>query len=146
MTASHAVARVGRLVERELYVFRHLWHGIAFSSFVGPLLFLVAMGVGVGGYIDDRSADSLGGLTYLQFVAPGLMAANILMGAVGDSLWWVMGGTQWDKRYYAMTSGPLGTDDVLFGHFAWEAVRALMSTVAFLVVAAPLGAVTSGCC
>lgn len=138
-----ALARVGRIVEREVHIMRRLWHGIAFSAFVSPLLFLVAMGVGVGGYIDDGSPAALDGSTYLQFVAPGLIAANILMLAVGDSLWWVMGGTKWDKRYHAMIASPLDTNDVLGGHLAYEALRATASTIAFLLVAAPLGALAS---
>lgn len=138
-----AVARVSRVVERELYVLRHLWHGIAFSAFASPLLFLVAMGIGVGGYVDERSSDALQGLTYLQFVAPGLLATSVFQLAVGDSLWWVMGGTKWDKRYHAMIAAPLSTTDVLGSHLAYEALRAAMATVAFLIVAAPLGAVGS---
>ena len=122
---------------------RRLWHGIAFSAFVAPLLFLVAMGVGVGGYVDNRSTAALHGLSYLRFVAPGLLAANIVQLAVGDSLWWVMGGTKWDKRYHAMIASPLGTDDVLAGHLAWEAIRSAVTTIAFLIVSAPLGAIGS---
>ncbi len=138
-----AAARVGRLVEREALIMRRLWHGIAFSAFVSPLLFLVAMGAGVGGYVDDRSSAALDGLSYMQFVAPGLLAASILQSAVGDSLWWVMSGTKWDKRYHAMIASPLGTTDVLGGHLAWEALRAAATTLAFLVVAVPLGAIES---
>lgn len=138
-----AAARVGRLVEREVHIMRRLWHGIAFSAFVSPLLFLLAMGVGVGGYVDDRSSAALHGLSYLKFVGPGLLGANILQLAVGDSLWWVMGGTKWEKRYHAMVASPLGSDDVLGGHLAWEALRAGATTIAFLMVATPLGAIGS---
>ena len=138
-----ALVRVGRIVEREVHVMRRLWHGIAFSAFVSPLLFLVAMGVGVGGYIDERSVAALDGLSYVQFVAPGLLAASILQLAVGDSLWWVMGGTKWDRRYHAMVASPLEPIDVLGGHLAYEALRSAASTVAFLIVAAPLGALAS---
>jgi len=132
-----AAPRVWRLVEREARIMRRLWHGIAFSAFVSPLLFLVAMGVGVGGYA------SLGGLTYLQFVAPGLLAANVVQLAVGDSLWWVMGGTKWDKRYHAMVASPLASGDVLAGHLAWEAIRVSITTFAFLFVAALLNGISS---
>lgn len=138
-----AVARVGRLVEREVRVMRHLWHGIAFSAFIAPLLFLVSMGVGVGGYVDERSAAALHGLTYLQFVAPGMIASNVMMLAVGDSLWWVMGGTKWEKRYVAMIATPLDTDDVFAGHLAYVSLRSMVATVAFLIVGWPLGAISS---
>ena len=102
--------RVVRLVEREARIMRRLWHGIVFSAFVSPLLFLLAMGVGVGGYVDRQADATLRGLSYLQFVAPGLLAANVVQLAVGDSLWWVMGGTKWDRRYHGMVASPLASE------------------------------------
>lgn len=141
MTATPA--RVGRLVEREARVMARMWHGIIFSAFVQPLLYLLAMGVGVGGYVDREGDAALGGLSYLQFVAPGLLAATVFQLAVGDSLWWVMGGTKWDKRYHAMVASPLASDDVLGGHLAWEAIRSCIATVPFLIVATALGAIGS---
>jgi lipooligosaccharide transport system permease protein len=137
------VAPVLRLVEREAHILRRLWHGIAFSAFVQPLLYLLAMGVGVGGYVDDQAPGSLGGLEYLDFVAPGLLAATAFQLGVGDSLWPVMGGTKWDKRYHAMVASPIGPGQVLAAHLVWQAVRTTIASVAFLIVAVPLGAVDS---
>jgi lipooligosaccharide transport system permease protein len=134
---------IGRLVEREAQVLRRLWHGIVFTAFVQPLLYLLALGVGVGSYVDKNGSSGLGGSSYLEFVAPGLLAATVFQLAVGDSLWWVMGGTKWDKRYHAMVASPLGTQDVLGGHLAWEAIRSSIAVFAFLAVATALGAIAS---
>ncbi len=79
-------ALVLRAVERELLVYRRTWRGSAFSAFVQPLLFLGAMGVGLGGLIDDPGT----GTDYLVFIAPGLLAASALLSASGDSMWGVM--------------------------------------------------------
>ena len=136
-------SNIVRLLERESRIMRRLWHGIVFSAFVQPMLYLLAMGVGVGGYVDKHGDAALGGLSYLRFVAPGLLAASVFQLAVADSLWWVMGGSKWDKRYHAMVASPLESDDVLAGHLAWEAVRSSITTVAFLVVAVALGAIGS---
>ena len=138
-----AAAPVLRLLEREVHILRRLWHGIVFSAFIQPLLYLLAMGVGIGGYVDARGTSSLGGLPYLEFVAPGLLAATAFQLGVGDSLWPVMGGTKWDKRYHAMVASPIGAGEILAAHLAWQAVRTVIAVVAFLVVAVPLGAVTS---
>jgi lipooligosaccharide transport system permease protein len=138
-----SAANIGRLVERESKVMQKLWHGMVFSAFVQPLLYLLALGVGVGGYVDDNSSAGLSGASYLEFVAPGLLAATVFQLAVPDSMWWVMGGTKWDKRYHAMTASPLGTDDILGGHLAWEAVRSAITAVAFLLVATLLGGIAS---
>ena len=138
-----SVSRIMRLLERETHVMRRLWHGMVFSAFVQPLLYLLAIGVGVGGYVDQNGQAALGGLTYLEFVAPGLLAASVFQLAVADSLWWVMGGTKWDKRYHAMVATPLNSDDVLAGHLAWESARSCITAVAFLVVATLIGAIIS---
>ena len=53
-----------RVVEREARVYRRLWHGSVFSSFVIPVLFLAAIGLGLGGLVDERSG-SVAGLSYL---------------------------------------------------------------------------------
>jgi lipooligosaccharide transport system permease protein len=138
-----SAAPVLRLLEREVHILRRLWHGIVFSAFIQPLLYLLAMGVGIGGYVDARGTSSLGGLPYLEFVAPGLLAATAFQLGVGDSLWPVMGGTKWDKRYHAMVASPIGAGEILAAHLGWQAVRTVIAVVAFLVVAVPLGAVSS---
>lgn len=130
-----------RILERDAVLVRRLWHGYVFSAFAQPLLYLLAMGVGVGGYVDG--GQDLGGLGYLQFVAPGLMAAAAFQLAVTDSLWPVMGGTRWDRRYHTMVAAPLDAREVFAHHLLWNGLRASASGVAFLVVAAPLGALHS---
>lgn len=138
-----SATNVGRLIEREARVYLRLWQGLVFTAFVQPLLYLLALGVGVGTYVDQNGGAGLGGLSYIEFVAPGLLAGAVFQLAVADSLWWVMGGTKWDKRYHAMVASPLGTDDVLAGHLAWEAIRSTIAAVAFLLVALALGGIAS---
>lgn len=131
-----------RIVERDLKVFAKLWHAFAFSTFVMPALFLVAMGLGLGGLVDDR-AETVGELSYLHFVAPGLLMASIMQQAAGESLWPVLGGVKWDHRYDAMVSSPARAVDVLAGVLGFIAIKAVIAAVAFLLVAAVLGALVS---
>ena len=90
-----------RILERDIRVLARLWHSWVFSAFVMPVLFLAAMGVGLGGVIDEHQR-SVAGLSYLHFVAPGLLVAAVMQQAAGESLWPVLGGVKWDKRYFAM--------------------------------------------
>jgi lipooligosaccharide transport system permease protein len=135
---------VGRLVERELYVYGRLWKASVIWLIVQPALMLAAMGIGLGGLI-DRGAGSgrLGGLDYLEFIAPGLLAAWTVMGGVGDSLWPVLGGVKWQGHYRSMVTTELRAWHVYAAQVAWVAVRSVISSTAFLVVAAALGAVPS---
>lgn len=131
-----------RVVERNARVFRRLWRGSVFSSFLAPVLFLAAMGVGLGGLIDDRNTD-VDGLSYLVFVTPGLLAASTMQAAAGDSLWAVMAGVKWLRFYHGMVATPLRAADVFGGHVIWTALRTAISATAFLVVGALLGGVPS---
>jgi lipooligosaccharide transport system permease protein len=131
-----------RSVERSARVYRHLWRGDAFSSFVSPLLYLGAMGIGLGGLVDARS-QGVDGLTYLQFVTPGLLVATALQMAAGDSLWGVMAGTKWIRHFHAMVAAPLGPTDVYLGSLGWTAIRLTAAATVFLFVATLLGGVLS---
>jgi lipooligosaccharide transport system permease protein len=133
-----------RAVEREALVFRKLWRGDVFTSFVGPLLFLSAMGLGLGRYVDDGTgAAQLDGLDYLVFVTPGLLIASVMQSAAADSLWPVMGGLKWFGSFHAMVSTPLAPGDVFGGKVIWTGVRAGISAVAFMIVAVAIGGIES---
>ena len=131
-----------RVVERQARVWRLLWRGSVFSSFVTPVLFLAAIGLGLGGLVDERTGD-VGGFPYLAFVAPGLLAAGAMQSAAGEALWPVMAGFKWIRFFRAMVATPLTAGDVYGGVVVWTAVRTAMSASAFLLVAAVLGAVPS---
>jgi len=132
-------ALVLRALERELLVYVRTWRGYAFSSVVQPLLFLGAMGIGLGGLV-DRGA---GGVEYVVFVTPGLLAASALMTAGAESLWPVMGGVKWMGQFNSMVATAMTPGDVYGGLVLGLAVRALVSAAIFLVVAAALGGATS---
>jgi lipooligosaccharide transport system permease protein len=131
-----------RYVEREVVVYRRLWRGFAFSQFVQPALYLLAMGVGLGGMV-DAAGRHVGDLTYLEFVAPGLMAATVLQAATADSLWPVLGGFKWVGWYHGMAASPMRPADVYLGTVVWHAIRLSLTAAIFLLVAVALGAVLS---
>ena len=131
-----------RVVEREARVFRKLWRGTVFSSFVTPVMFLAAIGLGVGGVVRDPTGR-LGGASYLVFVTPGLLAASAMQNAAGNSLWPVMAGTKWVRTFHAMVATPVTASDVYGGFVVWNAIRSSFGIVAFLAVGALLGGVPS---
>lgn len=131
-----------RALERELLVFARTWRGSAFSAFVQPILFLAAMGLGLGGLVEE-GVGAGGRLDYLEFVAPGLLAASALMATAGEALWGVMGGVKWMGQFSGMVATPMTPGDVYGGLVLSAGVRAGLAAVAFLVVAAVLGGVAS---
>ncbi len=133
-----------RSFEYWMLLYKRTWRGTLVSSFLVPFLFLAAMGFGLGSYVDAGAGRSaLGGQTYLQFLAPGLLAATAMQTASFESAYPVMGGWKWFKTYFAMLATPLGVVDVLFGHLLFVGFRVLTTCVVYLVMIAAFGAVSS---
>jgi lipooligosaccharide transport system permease protein len=131
-----------RVVEREARVFSRLWRGSVFSSLLAPLLFLGSMGIGLGGLVDERNAD-VAGVPYLEFVAPGLLVASAMQATSGGSLWPVLGGFKWLRTYHGVVATPVPPSALYGGLIVWLSIRTGIAAVAFLVVAALLGAIPS---
>jgi lipooligosaccharide transport system permease protein len=119
---------------------RRTWRGSAITNFVLPVLYLLGMGVGLGAYVDEGGAQqSLGGLPYLDFIAPGLLATTVFQNAVGASTWPVLGALKWDKTYYAMLATPLRVRDILLGNLWFIAARLALTATVFLGVLVAFG-------
>ena len=122
--------------------YRRVWRGSAITSVVTPVVYLLALGVGLGVFV-DRSATLPGGISYLEFVAPGLLAGTMMQIATFESSWPVLSAIKWDRQYHAMLATPLRVGDVLLGHQAWVAARLTMIATIYLVVIAAFGGVSS---
>jgi lipooligosaccharide transport system permease protein len=131
-----------RVVEKEWVSWRRLWKASVFQATVAPLLFLAAMGLGLGDLV-NKGSGGVDGLDYLVFITPGLMAASAMMQSAQESLWPVMAGTKWLGTYHAAVSTPVGAGAVFAGHVLWICLRALLSATVFLLVAVILGGVPS---
>jgi len=134
-----------RVVETRALQYRRTFRASIFSSFLNPVLFLLAMGVGLGTYVDRSGAatTALGGLSYLQFLAPGLLAATTMQAAAFESTFPIMGGLTWQKTFHAMYATPLTPRDIVIGNLVWIAFRLTMIATIFTIVMALFGAAAS---
>jgi lipooligosaccharide transport system permease protein len=108
------------------------------------LLYLGSLGFGLGSLVDGDGPGRLDGVSYLMFVAPGILAASAMQTAFSESTWPVLGATTWQRQYHAQLASPLTTSDVFTGHLAFVGFRIALGSVAFLAVGTVLGAFTSG--
>ncbi len=122
--------------------YRRIWRGTAVTSVVTPVVYLLALGVGLGVFV-DRSAELPGGITFLEFVAPGLLAATAMQIGTFESMWPVLSAIKWDRQYHAMLATPLRVRDVVLGHQTYFAARLLGTSAIYLAVIAAFGAVNS---
>jgi len=123
--------------------YRRTWRGSIYSSVLSPLLYLGAMGVGLGTLVDAHGTARLGGLSYLAFLAPGLLAAAAMQAAVEESTYPVLGSVKWRRTYYAAAASPLRPADLFHGHLLFTTMRLAMNSAIFLAVMAVFGAVAS---
>lgn len=139
MSASPAV----RIFEHQALVYRRVWRGTLFISFITPTLFLAAMGLGLGAIVDANNPAGVQGVSYLTFLGPGLLVASAMQTAAFECTFPVMAGIVWLRTYEAMLATPAGVRDILLGHLAWVAVRLTMVAGVFVGVMFLFGAVTT---
>jgi lipooligosaccharide transport system permease protein len=132
-----------RAFERTLIVYRRTWRGTLFISFLAPILYLAAIGFGLGGYIDQGAGAALPGGSYLAFLAPGLVAAQAMNVAAFECAWPVLGQIMWNGTYNGMLATPMRVRDLIGAQMAYLALRITLVTAAFLTVVALVGAAPS---
>jgi len=137
------VAGLTHVVEHRAVQYRRTFRSSAFTSFLTPLLFLTAMGIGVGGYISPSASAALGGYSYLQFLAPGLLVATSMQSAAFEATFPIIGGLNWQRTFHAMYATPLSPRDIAFGNLLWTAFRLAMIATVFAVIVVLLGAAAS---
>jgi lipooligosaccharide transport system permease protein len=123
--------------------YRRTWRGSVISTVLNPLLYLGAMGLGLGTLVDQHGTARLGGVSYLVFLAPGLLAASAMSTGVEESTYPVYGSVKWNKTYQAAVSAPLRPADLFHGHLLFVTLKLTMSCSVFLAVAALFGAIRS---
>ena len=136
-------AGAGRLFDFWAIGYRRMWRASFVGSFITPLLYILAMGVLLGGFIEGDPAKLEGATSYLMFVAPGMLAAQAMTTVFGEVTYPVMGMVKWHKSYFAMTATPLGIPDVILAHLSFVVFRVATTCGVFIAVMAPFGVFVS---
>jgi len=133
--------RALRVLERNVFVYRRGWIFVV-SGFFEPFFYLLSIGLGLNKLV---GGVHVGGhvVGYGVFVAPGLLAASAMNGAVFDATFGIFFKLKIAKTYDAMLATPLGPRDVALGELLWALVRGALYSGGFLVVTAGLGYVVS---
>jgi len=115
---------------------RRMWGTNLLSALAQPLLYLLGLGVGVGTLVDRNSgsAEVLGGIPYVAYVAPGLMVSTAMTLGAFESMWPVLGGLRWQRGYHGIAATPLEARDIVLGHAVWIAVRSAVAAGLVAVV------------
>ena len=132
---------VGLMLLRNYLVYRSAWK-IFVTGFIEPVLYLLSIGVGVGALIDTFEFNGRT-IPYAEFVAPAMLAASAMNGAIYSSTFNVFFKLKFDKLYDQMLATPLSTGDVARGEIAWGLVRGGVYSAAFVLVMLVMGLISS---
>ena len=116
-----AIAGAARILQRNLLVYRRTWRGSLFGSFLTPLLYLTAMGIGLSKLMANGGTTALGGVPYLDFLGPGILASSCMQTASFESTYPIMGKISWRRNYEAILATPIEVHHLLIGELGWIA-------------------------
>lgn len=127
-----------RLISMKAY-----WTSAVGSSLLTPVLYLIAMGVGLGTLVDAGSGG-VAGVPYLTFVAPALLVSTVVMSAGSEMTFPVMDGFKWSKLYFARSSTAASPVQVAVGEVVAVGIRFLIEALVFWLILVIAGVVGVG--
>ncbi len=126
----HAVA----VWRRNATMYRRTWKLNILPNFFEPVFYLAAIGIGVGAYIQQ-----MGGTSYAEFLAPGLVCVAAMNGASFEVTYNVYVRLHHEHIYDAMLTSPIQADDVLAGEILWAMTRVMIYGGSFFVAVVLFG-------
>ena len=124
-------------------MYQRTWRASVWSSVLGPLFYLGAMGYGLGSLVDKNGTAALGGVSYVVFVAPAVLAVHSMNSGMSNALFPVFGGVHWNRIYIAAKATMLRPVDIYRGHLLFITMRIAMNAACFIVVMAAFGLISS---
>lgn len=118
---------------------RRTWKGSIVTAIINPLLYVAAMGLVLGSYIDSAGTGPAGAPSYLHFIAAGLLSGQAMTIAIGDSTYPVYGAIKWDKTFLSMVATPLRVVDIVTALLLAIVARVALSCAVFMLVLSLFG-------
>ena len=129
------------VTEHQLVIMRSYLTTILMGSVLNPVMYLFAIGVGIGSFVDSNSGGAgVGGVSYLVFVGPALLASTALTVAFEESAFPVMAGFKWQKVFFAMNATPVNGGQIATGMLLAMGLRVTFTVAAFWAFLAAFGA------
>jgi lipooligosaccharide transport system permease protein len=127
-----------RVWQRNRDVYLNVWKSELIWPLVEPLLTLIALGIGLGDFVEIEGQDS-----YIDYIAPGMLAVFPMWTAVSECAWGSFFRMDAQRTFDAMVATPVSVDDVTTGEVLWAASRSLLTTVYMMAMIVVFGAVSS---
>jgi len=115
-----------------------VWRKLAVASILGniadPLLYMLALGYGIGALVGE-----IGGMPYIAFIGTGMVCQSAMFTASFEGMYSAFSRMHVQRTWEAIINAPIGLDDVMLAEWIWCGTKALMSTIAILIVLMALG-------
>ncbi len=132
-----------RVLEHDLRFYRQTWRGTLTSTFVSPVLFLAALGVGLGSFVDQSGNEVIPGVSYAAFVAPALLMTQAMQAAIFECSYPLMGKFEWRKTFFGILATPVSVGSLFAGEVMWLSFRLSVGAIGFFVALLLFGLVYS---
>lgn len=119
---------------RNASMYRRTWMWNILPNFFEPVMYLAAIGIGVGSYITQ-----IGGTSYIAFLAPGLVCVAAMNGASFEVTYNIYVRLIYEHAYDAMLTTPIEPDDILAGEILWAVTRSCIYGGCFFIIVALFG-------
>ncbi len=128
---------------RLLIMMKFIWV-IIFDALASPILYLISVGIGIGALVDKNLEGSgVGGVSYLTFIAPALLAATAIQGAMDEVVFPSLDGFKWQKNYFAMNATPITPTQIATGVFIAAIIRTIFTVICYWILLSLFGAFDS---
>ena len=122
--------------------YRRAWPATITTGLLNPIFFLFSIGILLGGLVDEGNPN-LGGLTYLEYVAPGLLAALAMQIGANEGSFPVLAGLRWVRTFHVVVATPVRVFELIGGLLVWASARTFVAASLFAIVAGIAGAFSS---
>jgi lipooligosaccharide transport system permease protein len=126
--------RSASVTERNVAALRSVYWIVLISGFLEPVVYLFSIGVGVGALIGDLTLPGGRVVGYAEFVAPAMLAASAMTGALSETTFNFFGKMKFMRLYDGMLATPVRPIEIALGELAWAMIRGALYSAAFLVI------------
>jgi lipooligosaccharide transport system permease protein len=130
--------RAFRVWQRNFTVFTKLYKSSLALNFAEPILYLWAMGLGLGAYVKE-----INGVPYINFIAPGMIASSAMFAAVYECTYGTFVRMTYQKTFDAILATPVNIYDLVAGELMWGAAKSVLYGTIIMIVISALGLVDS---
>jgi lipooligosaccharide transport system permease protein len=132
------------VAEHRFRVMRSYLQTLLFTGFGSPLLYLFAMGVGLGTLVSSNlGPQAVEGVSYLTFVAPALLCTAAVTVASEEFTYPIMLGFKWNPTFFAMNASPIAPAQIIDGVVISVVARLLGTSIVYYAFMLLFGAVPS---